>query len=161
MVAGRYTRHRRTLFLLEQPSSRDRARIVLPLPCQGSSEHEFTRKIKAKKPVEMQTEKEQDRNETQFAVDVLLTGCGWSDWESALVNRVGLTPRPLLPACPQSTDIPRPDRLVRFVGAEAHVRRLTCVGVFLLSITRPEIPTALACQQIARPSRTVIHLRSS
>ena len=45
-----------------------------PLPCQGSPEHEFSRKIKAKRPVDVQTEKEQDRNETLFAVDLLLTG---------------------------------------------------------------------------------------
>jgi hypothetical protein len=28
----------------------------VPLPCQGSPEHEFSRKIKAKRPVDVQTE---------------------------------------------------------------------------------------------------------
>jgi hypothetical protein len=37
----------------------------------------------------------------------------------------------------------------------------TCVGVFLLSIIRPEIPPALASPQIARPCRTGIRLRST
>jgi hypothetical protein len=48
--------------------------LARELPYQGSPEHKFPRKIKAKRLVDVQTEAEQDCNEALFAVDVLLTG---------------------------------------------------------------------------------------